>query len=138
MLSLPQDRENAQKYLAGAERAFQENGCELVQVIQTKCLAVGEAVAQTNDLLTANPDITGIYGMYDEAGIGAVQVLGERGLAGKVAVATADGSPTTVELVRDGSSTVCSSRRRSAKVSTPPSRCTTHSPARPRRRTSHC
>ena len=102
MLSLPQDRENAQKYLAGAERAFQENGCDLAQVIQTKGLTVGEAVAQTNDLLTANPDITGIYGMYDEAGIGAVQVLGERGLAGKVAVATADGSPTTVKLVRDG------------------------------------
>jgi ribose transport system substrate-binding protein len=39
--------------------------------------------------------------MYDEAGIGAAQVLGERGLTGKVAVATADGSPTTVKLVRD-------------------------------------
>jgi ribose transport system substrate-binding protein len=101
MLSLPQDRENAQKYLAGAQEAFQAGGCQLVQVIQTKGLTVGEAVAQTNDLLTANPDIKGIYGMYDEAGTGAAQVLGERGLTGKVALAAADGSPTTVKLVRD-------------------------------------
>jgi ribose transport system substrate-binding protein len=70
-------------------------------VIQTKGLTVGEAVAETNDLLTAHPDIKGIYGMYDEAGTGASQVLASMGLTGKVALATADGSPTTVGLVRD-------------------------------------
>ncbi len=32
MLSLPQDRENAQKYLRGAQAAFKEGGCELVQI----------------------------------------------------------------------------------------------------------
>lgn len=102
MLSLPQDRENAQKYLKGAEQSFEEGGCDLVQVIQTKGLTVGEAVAQTKDLLTAHPDVKGIYGMYDEAGTGAAQVLAQRGLSDKVALATADGSPTTVKLLRDG------------------------------------
>lgn len=102
MLSLPQDRENAQKYLKGAQQSFAGGGCELVQVIQTKGLTVGEAVSETDDLLTAHPDIKAIYGMYDEAGTGAAQVLGQRGLTGKVALATADGSPTTVGLVRAG------------------------------------
>lgn len=102
MLSLPQDRENAQKYLAGAQNAFEAGGCELVQMLQTKGLTVDEAVQQTNDLLTSHPDVKAIYGMYDEAGQGAVQVLEQRGLTDKVAVATADGSPTTVKLVRDG------------------------------------
>lgn len=102
MLSLPQDRENAQKYLKGAQQAFKTDGCDLVQVLQTKGLTVGEAVAETKDLLTAHPDIKGIYGMYDEAGIGASQVLAQQGLTGKIALATADGSPTTVKLVRDG------------------------------------
>jgi ribose transport system substrate-binding protein len=102
MLSLPQDRENAQKYLKGAQAAFDDLGCELVQVLQTDGLTVQEAVTQTNDLLTAHPDISAIYGMYDEAGIGAVQVLEERGLLEDVVVATADGSPATVKLVRDG------------------------------------
>lgn len=102
MLSLPQDRENAQKYLAGAQGAFDAGGCELVQVLQTKGLTVEQAVQQTNDLLTSHPDVKAIYGMYDEAGQGAAQVLEQRGLTGKIAVATADGSPTTVQLVRDG------------------------------------
>ena len=102
MLSLPQDRENAQKYLRGAQAAFKEDGCNLVQIIQTNGLTVREAVAEANDLLTAHPDIKAIYGMYDEAATGAAKVLQTRGLVGKVAVVTADGSPTTVKLLRDG------------------------------------
>ena len=99
---LPQDRENAQKYLRGAQAAFKEEGCELVQILQTKGLTVREAVDEANDLLTAHPDITAIYGMYDEAATGAAKVLQTRNLVGKVAVVTADGSPTTVKLLRDG------------------------------------
>jgi ribose transport system substrate-binding protein len=102
MLSLPLDRENAQKYLAGSRQAFQADGCQLVQIIQTHGLTVGEAVAETNDLLTTHPNIKGIYGMYDEAGTGAAKVLAQRGLTGKVALATADGSPATVALLRQG------------------------------------
>jgi len=102
MLSLPQDRENAQKYLKGAKEAFAAEGCDLVQVLQTKGLTVREAVDQANDLLTAHPDIKAIYGMYDEAATGAAKVLQTKGLVGKVGVATADGSPTTVRLLRDG------------------------------------
>jgi ribose transport system substrate-binding protein len=102
MLSLPQDRENAQKYLRGAKAAFKEEGCDLVQILQTNGLTVREAVNEANDLLTAHPDIKAIYGMYDEAATGAAKVLQTRNLVGKVAVVTADGSPTTVKLLRDG------------------------------------
>lgn len=102
MLSLPQDRENAQKYLKGASESFKADGCELVQMLQTRGLTVNEAVTQANDLLTAHPDVKAIYGMYDEAGTGAVKALQTRNLVGKVAVVTADGSPTTIKLMRDG------------------------------------
>lgn len=102
MLSLPQDRENAQKYLKGAKEAFAANGCDLVQILETHGLTVGEAVTQANDLLTAHPDIKAIYGMYDEAGTGAAKALQTRGLVGKIGVATADGSPTTIKLLREG------------------------------------
>ncbi len=102
MLSLPQDRENAQKYLSGAQESFKAGNCDLVQVIQTHGLTVREAVSETNDLLTAHSDIKAIYGMYDEAGTGAAEVLTTRGLTGKIAVVTADGSPTTVALMRQG------------------------------------
>jgi ribose transport system substrate-binding protein len=102
MLSLPQDRENAQKYLKGAKESFAAGGCDLVQILQTHGLTVNEAVEQANDLLTAHPDIKAIYGMYDEAATGAVKALQTRGLIGKIGVATADGSPTTIKLLRDG------------------------------------
>jgi len=102
MLSLPQDRENAQKYLTGAQESFKADGCDLVQVLQTHGLTVKEAVEQANDLLTAHPDVKAIYGMYDEAATGAAKVLQTRNLVGKVGVATADGSPTTVKLLKDG------------------------------------
>lgn len=102
MLSLPQDRENAQKYLRGAKEAFKADGCDLVEILQTHGLTVNEAVQQANDLLTAHPDIKAIYGMYDEAATGAAKALETRGLIGKIAVATADGSPTTIKLLREG------------------------------------
>ena len=63
MLSLPQDRENAQKYLKGAQESFAAEGCDLVQILQTHGLTVKEAVDQANDLMTAHPDIKAIYGM---------------------------------------------------------------------------
>lgn len=102
MLSLPLDRENAQKYLKGAKESFAADGCDLVQILQTHGLTVNEAVQQANDLLTAHPDVKAIYGMYDEAATGAAKALQTRGLIGKVGVATADGSPTTIKLLRDG------------------------------------
>lgn len=102
MLSLPQDRENAQKYLKGAREAFTSDGCDLVQILETRGLTVNEAVTQAKDMLTAHPAIRAIYGMFDEAGTGAAKVLATQGLTGKVAVVTADGSPTTIKLLREG------------------------------------
>ena len=46
MLSLPQDRENAQKYLMGAKESFKADGCDLVQILQTHGLTVNEAVTK--------------------------------------------------------------------------------------------
>lgn len=100
MLSLPQDRDNAQKYLKGAEEAFKADGCTLAQMLETRGLTVNEAVTQANDMLTAHPDIKAIYGMYDEAGTGAAKVLQTRGLTGKIGIAVADGSPTTIALLK--------------------------------------
>ncbi len=38
--------------------------------------------------------------MYDEAGTGAAKVLETRGLTGKIGIAVADGSPTTIALLK--------------------------------------
>lgn len=102
ILSLPQDRENAQKYLKGAKEAFAANGCKLVEMLETQGLTINEGVTEANDLMTAHPNIKAIYGMYDEAGTAAAKVLQTMGLTGKVAVTVADGSPTTIALLKAG------------------------------------
>ena len=100
LLSLPLDRTNAKAKLKGLKESLAAEDVKLVQTLQTQGLTVREAVNQANDLLTAHPNIKGIYGMYDNAGIGAVRVLRTRGLLGKVAIVSSDGSPETIADIR--------------------------------------
>lgn len=102
VLSLPLDRENARAYLKGAKQSFSQYGCTVSQILQTHGLTVREAVQEASDMLTAHPNIRGIYGMYDEAGTGAAEVLKTLHKVGKIALATADGSPTTIKLLHQG------------------------------------
>ncbi|MGL6202015.1 MAG: substrate-binding domain-containing protein [Lachnospiraceae bacterium] len=102
VIALPMDRTNAQKKMAGLEKAVEETGAEIAQTIQCEDLTVSEAVSLINDLLTANPDITGIYCMYEQAGTGAVTALETAGLEGEIAIVSSDGSPESIALVREG------------------------------------
>lgn len=59
----------------------------------------------TTDMLTANPDVTGIFGMNDPSALGAVLAVEQAGKSGQIKVTGVDGSPEAVqELTRDGSS----------------------------------
>jgi ribose transport system substrate-binding protein len=58
----------------------------------------------TTDMLTANPDVTGIFGMNDPSALGAVLAVEQAGKTGQIKVTGVDGSPEAVqELTRDGS-----------------------------------
>ena len=58
----------------------------------------------TTDMLTANPDVSGIFGMNDPAALGAVLAVEQAGKAGAIKVTGVDGSPEAVEeLKRSGS-----------------------------------
>ncbi|PRX03176.1 UNVERIFIED_ORG: monosaccharide ABC transporter substrate-binding protein (CUT2 family) [Martelella mediterranea] len=61
-------------------------------------------LAVTTDMLTANPDVDGIFGMNDPSALGAVLAVEQAGLADHVVVTGVDGSPEGVdELKREGS-----------------------------------
>lgn len=102
VIALPMDRSNAQKKMAGLEKAVEETGAKIAQTIQCEDLTVSEAVGLVNDLLTANPDINGIYCMYEQAGTGAVTALETAGLEDEVVIVSSDGSPESIALVREG------------------------------------
>jgi ribose transport system substrate-binding protein len=60
------------------------------------------ALAVTEDILTANPNLEGIFPSNEASTIGAVQALKSRGLAGKVKVVGFDVSPSSVDDLKGG------------------------------------
>lgn len=58
----------------------------------------------TTDMLTANPDVSGIFGMNDPSALGAVLAVEQAGKAGAINVTGVDGSPEAVEELKRGGS----------------------------------
>ncbi|MCF8568115.1 substrate-binding domain-containing protein [Alicyclobacillus tolerans] len=102
VLSLMQDRVNAQNKLKGLKKALKQEGVSIAEMLQTHGDTINEAVTQANDILTAHPNIKGLYCMSDNMGIGAVKALQSRGLLGKVFVVSSDGSPQTISDLKKG------------------------------------
>jgi ribose transport system substrate-binding protein len=89
------------------------DGCKIVAADYPGIEIVGQQSSQndrasgllvTTDMLTANPDVTGIFGMNDPSALGAVLAVEQAGKAGQIIVTGVDGSPEAVaELTREGS-----------------------------------
>lgn len=74
-------------------------------------------LAVTTDMLTANPDVQGIFGMNDPSALGAVLAVEQAGKADQVIVTGVDGSPEGVEeLKRKGSSFVGTATQNPAEM----------------------
>lgn len=54
------------------------------------------------NILTAHPDLKGLFASSEAASIGAIQALRARGLGGKVKLITFDSSDTHIEAIKDG------------------------------------
>jgi ribose transport system substrate-binding protein len=89
------------------------NGCKTVAQKYPDIRIVGQqaskndrasGLAVTTDMLTANPDVTGIFGMNDPSALGAVLAVEQAGKTEQIKVTGVDGSPEAVaELKREGS-----------------------------------
>ncbi|MEZ5362101.1 MAG: substrate-binding domain-containing protein [Bryobacterales bacterium] len=60
------------------------------------------ALAVAEDMLTAHPQLSGLFSSSEAATVGAAQALRARGLAGKVKLVGFDASPELQEGLRDG------------------------------------
>jgi ribose transport system substrate-binding protein len=56
----------------------------------------------TNDLLTGNPDVVGIFCAQDNGGTGAAQALRQRGIKDRIKLVSFDASPDEFQLFMDG------------------------------------
>lgn len=67
------------------------------------CMAdIAKARAAAENILTAHPDLEGIFASSEAASLGAIQAIQARGLAGKVKLVTFDTSEQHVEALRSG------------------------------------
>jgi ribose transport system substrate-binding protein len=58
--------------------------------------------AAAENILTAHPDLAGIFASSEAASIGSIQAIRSRGLAGKVKLITFDSSDIHIEALNDG------------------------------------
>jgi len=102
------------------------NGCKTVAAKYPDIEIVGQqaskndrasGLAVTTDMLTANPDVTGIFGMNDPSALGAVLAVEQAGKRGQIIVTGVDGSPESVaELKRDGSPFIATATQNPAEM----------------------
>ncbi len=76
--------------------------------IQITQLLYGEASAvisltKAEDILTAHPDLNGLFASNESSTVGAIRALRQRNLAGKVVLVGFDATPDLVNNVKDGS-----------------------------------
>ena len=97
-------RKNAQLKLQGINESLTGSGVKIVQNQQAKLYSIEEGSQMTRDLLTANPNATGIISMYDSGTLGAIAALDILGkVPGKdIHIIGMDGNPQTFALVKSG------------------------------------
>ncbi len=89
------------------EKGFQETLAKESPEIKVVALQYGmsdraKSLTVTEDILTANPQLEGIFASNESSTIGAAQALKSRGLAGKVKLVGFDNSPSLIDDLRAG------------------------------------
>ncbi|VEB27146.1 monosaccharide-transporting ATPase [Actinobacillus lignieresii] len=94
--------DNGEQRKAGALKAFSEYPDIKIVASQSANWETEQALNVTTNILTANPNIQGIFAANDNMAIGAVTAVENAGLAGKVLVTGYDGIPLAIEYVKQG------------------------------------
>jgi len=102
MITISQARLNGQNRTKGITSAVEEAGSTIAQFLQSEDYTRVEAQAQASDMLSANPDACGFFTQHDEAALGALTAIEESGRADGIVFASFDGSPESVELIKQG------------------------------------
>jgi ribose transport system substrate-binding protein len=61
-----------------------------------------KSLDRATDILTAHPDLAGIFASNESSSVGAVQAIKHKGLMGKVVLVGFDSSPNLIEDLRAG------------------------------------
>jgi ribose transport system substrate-binding protein len=89
------------------EQGFQDTIKEKFPGIEIVAFQYGEAnmaisLDRATDILTAHPDLNGMFASNESSTVGAVQAIKQKGLAGKVVLVGFDSSPNLVDDLKAG------------------------------------
>lgn len=85
----------------GAED-FAKTVSGLTVLEQQHCLDQAEALTKTENVITANPDLKGIFGAFNRGALGAAQAVINKEKQGKIKVVAFDADPDEIKLLKEG------------------------------------
>ncbi len=95
-------RSNGAARHEGFKKAMDEAGIELKDIKEAITYTRDESYKFTQDLLTANPNLSILWCNYDEAVLGAMKAIEDAGRTGEILLGGFDGSPESLKAVMDG------------------------------------
>jgi ABC-type sugar transport system substrate-binding protein len=88
--------------LAGFQTALEGSGLDVAEPLRPGCESQSAGVGAMEDLLSAKPELTGVFSTCDNIGLGAAQALRKSGRADDVYHISFDGQPAAVQQVANG------------------------------------
>ncbi|MBD3307256.1 substrate-binding domain-containing protein [candidate division KSB3 bacterium] len=95
-------RQNGRDRTNGFKDAMAEAGSEVVGLLECKDYTRSESMKLAQDLITAHPNLRGLFTEHDEANLGAMPAIETSGKQDELVHVGFDGSPETVEAIKEG------------------------------------
>jgi len=103
LVTISQARKNGQARTAGFRKAMQEAGITKEAGLQQMVTySTDETFKFTQDMLTANPAMRGLWIQTDQPTLGALRAIKAGRREGEILVASFDGTPELVDLIKQG------------------------------------
>ncbi len=102
IVSISLARNNGKLRTEGFRQAMSENGIKEAGLQQMQAYTAEETFKFTQDMLTANPGMRGMFIQTDAPTLGAVRSIRAARRNGQIAVAAFDGIPEFVDLIKKG------------------------------------
>ncbi|WP_137113378.1 substrate-binding domain-containing protein [Mesorhizobium sp. GR13] len=103
LVTISQARQNGVMRTNGFVKAMTENGHEVVARNEMQLYTADETFRYVQDMLTANPDLRGIFVQTDSPTLGAIRAVDAMRRGSDTLVAAFDGVPEFIDLLKNGS-----------------------------------
>jgi ABC-type sugar transport system substrate-binding protein len=95
-------RQNGRDRTQGFRDALKGTTLKVAKLLECKEYTRAESMRYAQDILTAQPRLVGLFTEHDEANLGSMPALDTSGKAAQIINVGFDGSPETVQAIKDG------------------------------------